>query len=567
MTQLRDYMAIRQGHLVLRALGLIALSWSIEAQALSALIRPPADSWRFKPSSLAVAGDGSIYVAEGVAGTVQAYDVNGSFQFSIENPANNFTPGLTGSLQVPSTSLAADNSGGVTIATYFGSTTRVASYDSSGSLLFETSVEGTRRPSVAIGIDDRPYVSTGRKVYRFAETGAATLAYEPSRFLEAIDFDSTGRLFGLTSYAEVLAFDNDGTVADSFSVDQRLIRDETITSFAIANDLVYVTDNRSGTTRSFTRSGEPAGVGYGVPLTTDLTASPDGRLFAAMPDARVVERIGPERFEPGYSGVNRLGDRPAIFPDFYDRLIENGVDLDDGWTETTAPTFIVPGTAGEMVDLDFHYVARGPSNVVFVYDVNQVEADSISDPGSYFVEAIDAMVGFAAADQRPRCHLVGSCDEVEEPNLLTTLSIVAGTEIGFLDYSGFWRSSVAADPFSYELLLNRARGPFQGFEGVDDPDYIDFVTQTLERRTTGAWLLSSDSRANWGRMDQFVSFLSDGETLIGVEDLNLAGESDAEFTDFMFRISTRLIPTPEPSAAVLSLLSLQLFAVLRNRRR
>lgn len=536
--------------------------------AEGALLNPPSSSTRFAPSRVAIAADGSSYVADRTSNTVQAYDANGDYRFSISNPAS--SSGYGGSLTVPSTSLVVNGHGGVTIASTIHSMTQVTSYDSDGELLFETTVNANYRPSVAIA-NGLTYLSTGRSVYQINETETATLLFETSRSLEAIDFDSGGRLFGLTPNAEVLVFDTDGTIASSFSVDQRLIRDETITSFTIANDLVYVTDNRSGTARAFTRSGEPMGVGYGVPLTTDLTTSPDGRLFGAMPDARVVEHIGPERFNPDYVGVTRLHDRPPPFRDFYDRLLANDVDLDSGWTETTAPTFIVPGAAGELVDLDFYLVANSGSSrgIAFIYDISRVNADPQQNPARYFMEAIDALVGFVASDQRPNCDLADpslGCDRVE-PNLLTTVPVVSGTEIGFLNHTGNWTSSLADDPFFYELLLNRARGPFPDFEGVDDPAYIDLVTSTLEDRRQGARFSSSDSRANWGRMDQFVSFLSDGETLIGVEDLNLAGESDAEFTDFMFRISTRLIPTPEPSAAVLSLLSLQLFAVMRNRRR
>lgn len=403
-----------------------------------------------------------------------------------------------------------------------------------------------------------------------------------------MQFLSDGRLI-TWSGREIRAFDNVGNYSHSFDIDawnfgdsEPAVQGEDFTGFAATDDGIFLTGDLSGTVRKYSIEGrdhfsgrrvaEQIDVGYGVPLTSDQYATTNGELYAVMPDARVVERIGPERFDPGYSGVTRLSDRPPLFPGWYDRLLENGVDLGDGWSETTAPTFIVPGEAGEIIDLDFHFVERtGQTAVMFAYDVNRVEADPLSDPGGYFVEAMEAMVGFAAADQRHRCTLLGTpggCNGVEEPNLLTTLSITAGTEIAFLNYGGRpWNSRLVDDPRSYEIMLGGVTNSFQGFDGVDDPAYIDFVTRTLEGRTRGAWLLSSDARANWGRMDQFVSFLSDAETLIGVEDLNLAGESDAEFTDFMFRISTRLIPTPEPSTAALSLLSLQLFAAVRYRQR
>lgn len=534
------------------------------------------------PFSVAVGNDGTFYVADGRSKTIQSFDAAGRFRFEIPNRDSvvgydpnysNMAVDLSGNLLVVRNERG--RAGGAVLA----------KYSNEGELQSERRI-GYQASAIAVGPDNVPYVAAYSTVWRVPSTGEPTPYLSGEDNLRDMQFLSDGRLI-TWSGREIRAYDSTGDYAHSFKIDtghrgdsEPAVPGEVYTGFAATDDGIFLTGDLSGTVRKFSIEGrlnlfgerrpEQLDVGYGVPLTSDLYATTNGDLYAAMPDARVVERIGPERFAPDYVGVTRLRDRPPPSRDFYDRLLEDEVDLDAGWSETEAPTFIVPGAAGTMVDLDFHFVARGRSGVVFVYDVSQIDADPLRDPAGYFVEAIDAMVGFAAADQRSSCNFPSSpqgCEGVEEPNLLTTLSIAAGTEIGFLDYSGTWSSRYADDPAFYELLLNRARGPLLGFEGVDDPDYIDFVTRTLEGRTTGAWLLSSDPRANWGRMDQFVSFLSDDSTLIGVEDLNLAGESDAEFTDFMFRINARLIPTPEPSAAVLSLLSLQLLAAARVRRR
>ena len=168
--------------------------------------------------------------------------------------------------------------------------------------------------------------------------------------------------------------------------------------------------------------------------TEGLAIAPDGSLIAAMPQSQTVERIGDERFDPGYGGVTLLSEvnrRLVSGP----ASLWRGFDVSRGWTESPAGTFVVPGEPGEMVDVTFHYVSGGAS-VVRVFPVDSVNAEPTEEPTEYFRQAYESAYTHLVL-QQPRCSIAPDspqCDGVD-PTIIDSVVIEAGTEIGFLTYA------------------------------------------------------------------------------------------------------------------------------------
>ena len=213
----------------------------------------------------------------------------------------------------------------------------------------DTPVGGFFAPAVrGIATDSR-----GNVLVNYQEgDGGSLLTYTPSGELigefAAVfgDFalDRDDRVFARTDTHEITVFDSEGFAVDSIDIPERehvSWRDHGVTTggqvvvsgtrfdpstnvetttgvvlsrsgviqsefdfsadadhIAVGDDTLYARDGLTGTIRGFSLSGEPVSTAYAIPEINDLTIGPDGLLVAAMPDARVVERITQERYEP-----------------------------------------------------------------------------------------------------------------------------------------------------------------------------------------------------------------------------------------------------------------------------
>ena len=136
--------------------------------------------------------------------------------------------------------------------------------------------------------------------------------------------------------------------------------------------------------------------------------------------------------------------------------------------------------------------------------------------------------------------------------------------------TGVW---LANNPQTLEQSMRVTGSLFAELADLSEEEYAELMTRSLEdpiANLQSLQPLASDSRANWGRMDQFAFFLSEDATFLAMEDLSQAGFSDLSYHDAALRVGLRLIPVPipEPAAAGLGIggLALSLTAAGRPRR-
>jgi hypothetical protein len=214
-----------------------------------------------------------------------------------------------------------------------------------------------------------------------------------------------------------------------------------------------------------------------------------------------------------------------------------------------------------MVDIGLKYVAAGNS-VITVFPVAAVTADPIVDPMEYMSQAMEH--GLAHLDLRhgPGCDPRLGCQGDE--GILDTISVEAGTEIGFLHLPGMWSYSGIQGSWAGhygDYLLERSRqsaiATFDALSQLTDAQFAQVMTQNFVGGypyTNGPLPvlqpLASDARANWGRLDPFGFFLGEDATLLVMEDLSLAGFSDLSYHDASLLIDTKLLPFVEPGSGV-----------------
>jgi hypothetical protein len=190
-------------------------------------------------------------------------------------------------------------------------------------------------------------------------------------------------------------------------------------------------------------------------------------------------------------------------------LDQVGIGSSNFGAETTATTFIVPGSPGTLTDLTFTDQADyGTYLFTFgIYRVADVTANPIAQKELYAVQAISN--GVLIFDNR-----------IHVPFATATVSVQAGTEVGFFLIPNDTIANFLANPDSYyDALAN------SNFWAKRSP-------------------LFSVSDANPGEFDQLMSFVDLGITLFTWEDLTRIpiGGSDSSFADLGFTIDVALEP-------------------------
>ncbi|MEO0530772.1 MAG: hypothetical protein AAF266_09400 [Planctomycetota bacterium] len=264
--------------------------------------------------------------------------------------------------------------------------------------------------------------------------------------------------------------------------------------------------------------------------------------------------------------MTRFFDRPPRFGSDLDALDNAGIGRDNRSAENDAGIFIVPGEPGEMVELTFRGVSNYGINSrsqLGVYFVDEIETDPLQDLLAYKRETVEK-TQFTISANRPIEAQPETNQQGAEGHLpaLGVFAVEAGTEIGFAHFN-------FPVPLDEELP-----------EGSSDATWRDrfltFIDRTRENGDSDATfrLLTdglvapfvSDPAGNYDGFDQFAFFLGEDSTAIFIESDYVGKERPFDLTDFVVTIDARLIPTPEPCTAVLSLLSLQTALATRRWR-
>lgn len=511
-------------------------------------------SWR--PSQLAMGPDGSLYVAT-ESDKLVAFDPSGKFSHSFDLPP--FYGEMNG--------LAIDSTG----ALHAAWTNRLVGFDQNGLQTYNYS-HFSNINDVAVDANDRLFVSRSSGLGVLESDATLTpVPTESTSYWRNISFGQNGALYALVDRAAsfpfgpaVQVYEDAGVLTNEFQLADDVNHGgfTNLTGMATSGDSIYIATRNSGAVQKYSLTGELLGLGYGTPRSSDLLVTSSGNLLSAAPHASIVESVGQERFDPGYSGVTRMLDRPRISYSFgEEQQPETQVDLTQGWTETTAPSFFVPGAPGEMVELTFRRV-QANNAVVSVFPVDHVLADPLDQPMEYMRQAFDSSLTHVIASQAHPCFSNPFCGDEVDATALATITVEAGTEIGFLFQSMQWRSpsqfvSWSTNPALNDLSQTLAATAFAELATMSEEDLAEYRTQGFEFPDGPLVLLplASDSRANWGRMDQFVFFLSEDSTFLAMEDLHIAGSSDLSFHDATLLIDTRLIPAPEPGSCLVVILS------------
>lgn len=560
---------------------LAAVAWALPAFSIAqSVLHQPLDQLDFAPSAIGAAPDGSFYVADEATETIQHFGSNGSLLGAFDSPVKGTSYDITG--------LAVDSGGTVhaTWSSYVSSTGGTTPYVDSGftslspkgTVLRNENYGSHGLSGVSVGPGDQLFVVGPRLIATITDGVLEPIAQRTSGTFRNMQIGPDARLYtqveGFSSSVDV--YETDGTLLYGFSTDDPRLPNEQLTGLAVTPSGVLVTDNLTGTVRRFSTTGELLGVGYGVPRVFDLAVSPGGEVIAALRQNRVVEAIGEDRFSADYAGVTRLSEsRRGLLSG--PQGFWGGMDVSQGWTESSAGTFLVPGAPGTMVDLNLRYVDTGNA-VITVFPVDSVTADPATAPMEYMRQAMENGLAHLDLSRPSGCArnpgAVG-CEGVDA-TLLETVAVEAGTEIGFLYLRNQWSYPPAGSgtwaghlgPALLELSKQRAIDTFDGLAQLSDEEFAEVMTRFLDDPFSGLSSLHpfvSDARANWGRLDQFSFFLSDDLTFLVMEDLSQAGFSDLSYHDATLLIDVRLIPVPEPAAAGLCLLGIAIGAARTPR--
>ena len=197
-----------------------------------------------------------------------------------------------------------------------------------------------------------------------------------------------------------------------------------------------------------------------------------------------------------------------------------GIGGTNSASETVISTFIVPGTLGTNVNLDFKLdVESGDFSFSFgFYDISAVTANPITQKQTYATQAIGNSVsnGWTVFDEySPTIDTDGATR--------TIANVPAGTELGFYIVPNARQSDFLANPSSY-------------YSGSANPNFVSL----------GAFYspLFSFADANPGQKDQMLSFVGNGKTLLAFDDIaRTSTASDQDFDDLVFSINTPLVVT------------------------
>lgn len=241
---------------------------------------------------------------------------------------------------------------------------------------------------------------------------------------------------------------------------------------------------------------------------------------------------------PGFSNADTIRYDDGGFGSVQQSLSGLGYDTSGPSIESTAETFIVPGTSGGATRLDFTYIHdTGSYNFSFgVFDRGEVTADPVSDRQNWALQALGAAT--MVFDDR-------------ETNVGATASVdvAAGTDLGLFLIPNDTLDAVLDNPAA--------------FYGGNRPDPLFSV-----------------SDANPGGFDQLMVFEAGGLTTFAFEDLSRAGSSDEDFTDLVITMTSTpfygdsvaqsavaATEIAEPPALAILITAGLAFAWLRGRRR
>jgi hypothetical protein len=533
------------------------------------VLQRPLDSLAFAPTQIAVAPDGSFYVADEATESIQRFTSAGQFLSVFDSPTKGTTNSVTGVAidsrgAVHATWTTVDDYGRAGSAAMSG----LVSYSPTGELLHDRRYTGHGLSGVVVGPNDQ-LVVVGPRIVASADTSnvLTPIAQRATDAWRDVLYGADNQLYVRRDdgSAAVDVYELTGALNRSFSIENTKINDELVRGFSFAPNGFYVTDDVSGTVRHLSTTGELLNTGYAVPFATDLAVGLDGSLLAAMPQNRLIESIGAERFDRNYVGVTTLNESARALlqgPNPY----WNNFDISTGWQETTASTFLVPGEPGEMVDLTFRYL-RNNASVVVVFPVAAVAADPLTQPMAYWKQAIDAAFTILNLGRENSCAFGADpshCATFDD-GIVDTIAVEACAEVGFLEVelgglSFDPHGSIRFVPLDLEgkpaaqLIRDRTSATLEKLSAVDENEYNRLMSNRRFNFGDGGTALlqpyASDARANWGHLDQFAFLQNEEWTLMAMEDLSLAGANDLSYHDSLVLIDSKLIPVTEPGGGI-----------------
>jgi len=528
------------------------------------VLQQPLNGLAFAPTQIAVAPDGSFYVADEATESIQRFTSGGQFLNAFDSPTKGTTNSVTGlaidSLgAVHASWTAVDDHGRASQAAASG----LASYSPAGELLHDRRYSTHGLSGVVVGPNDQ-LVVVGPRIVASADLSnvLTPIVQRTTDAWRDVLYGADNQLYVRrdNGSAAIDVYDMAGVLNRSFSIENTKINNELVRGFSFAPNGFYLTDDVSGTVRHLSTTGELLNTGYAVPFATDLAIRQDGSLLAAMPQNRLVESIGAERFDRSYVGVTTLNESARELLQGPNRLW-NEFDASNDWEETTASTFLVPGEPGEMVDLTFRYL-RSNASVVTVFPVAAVAADPINEPMAYWKQALSAAYTSVYLERDNACAFgqdPTGCSGFND-GVVKSISVEAGTEIGFMQfetgYMGFnpHGNIVFLRPELEPQTMLRTMPTLEKLAGVDEDEYAQLMSNRLFNFGGGGTALlqpyASDARANWGHLDQFAFLQNEEWTLMAMEDLSLAGANDLSYHDSLVLIDSKLIPVSEPGGGI-----------------
>lgn len=217
----------------------------------------------------------------------------------------------------------------------------------------------------------------------------------------------------------------------------------------------------------------------------------------------------------GADVVTHFGPGGVGGPTIDSTLAALGIPVDAS-SETTATTFMVPGSGAVPLTFTAQFDEGSFLYDFGFYDVSKVTADPIADTKNYAIQALSNSVEIFN-------------NPTTSPGDTKTIMVGGGTVLGFFIVPNNTIANFLADPDSFYP-------PSTNDDSLRAP-------------------LFSVTDANPGQFDQFLSFLGGGKTLFTFEDLSRADGSDDSFTDLGFSIDTQLVTpvaVPEPSTLALA---------------
>lgn len=450
---------------------------------------------------------GRVYAYDGSQREFKVFGSDGAFLSNLPLPADVST----------SFDMAVGPQGDLHLLT--GDSVRV--YDTTGTLLrtFGQSgpPEAQLREPLSVEIDGDGYVYvTHLEDERVFVGGPPLLSYEFAR--------------------SVKVFSPLGEFAHSFPAGSTVLNRYRPIS-ASTDDGILISNGVSGTVERYSRDGTLEATAYGIPAVRQMGAASDGSFHFLLPQNEgFVQSLTPAEFDSRRVGTSSYFD--YVRSEYQLEILdEAGIGRNNVAAESFAQTFVVPGNAGEEVELEFAWFDGGGGYRprFGVFDRSLVAADPLEDPTAFMLEAMDARIMTisytgTSADRSPR-----------------RVTLQAGTDLGFFLFPDIYQS-IEEDIAWVQRFVD-----LYGTKGA---------LNVAKFRTNYPFF--SIAEANYGRVDQFVTFLGDDRTVIAMEDLFIRDGYSINFTDMYVSISQRLIPVPEPLTLQMAIIAA--LAALVHRR-